>query len=55
MNLSTEQQQTHKHEKQTVVARGVEEEWDGLGINANPLHLEWINNEVLYSTVNYLQ
>ena len=60
MNLSTKQKQTHRHREQTCFCQG-EGEWgrEGLGVwvsRCKLLHLEWINNKVLfYSIGNYIQ
>ena len=60
MNLSTDQQQTHRHRKQTCSCHwggrrsGVDREF---GVSrCKLLYLEWISNEVLlYSMGNYIQ
>ena len=55
-NLSTEQKQTHRHGEQACDSQGAgggrRMDWE-FGVNrCKPLHLEWINEEVLlYSTM----
>ena len=58
MNLSTEQEQTHRHREQTCgcqEAEGRRMDWE-LGVSRRTrLHLEWRSNEVLLcSTGNYI-
>ena len=61
MNLSTKQKQTHRHREQTCGCQGGRGEGEGMdwvfGVGrCKLLHLEWINNKVLwYSTRNYIE
>ena len=61
MNLSTEQEQTHRHREQAVAAKGEVEGGNGMDWNfgvsrCKPLHLQWISSEVLLcSTGKYIQ
>ena len=61
MNLSTKQEQTHRHREQTCGCQGGEgggrgTDWEsGVG-RCKLLHIEWMDNKVLlYSTGNYSQ
>ena len=56
MNQPTKQKQMHRHEEQTVVAKGAEVQWDGweLGIGGcarldglfSSIGLEWMSSEL---------
>ena len=58
MKLSTKKKQTHGHGEQTWGCqgggRGVGMDWEFGVSRCKLLHLEWINNEILYSTGNYI-
>ena len=58
INLSTKQNQIHRHSEQTYGCQGGEEEGEGWtgGWGCKLLRLEWINSKVLmYTTGNYIQ
>ena len=59
MNLSTKQNQTHRHREQTCGCQGGgwgRMDWEFGVSRCKLLYREWINNKVLlYSTGNYIQ
>ena len=58
MNLSTKQNQIHRHSEQTYGCQEGEEEGEGWtgSWSCKLLRLEWINSKVLmYTTGNYIQ
>ena len=59
MILSTKQKKTHGHREQTCDCQrgrgGSGIDWEFGLSRCKLLHLEWISNEVLYNTGNYIQ
>ena len=58
INLSTEQEETHRHGEQTCGCQGGGSvmDWEFGVSRCKLLHLEWISNEaLLYSTGKYIQ
>ena len=55
MNLSTKQKETHSHGEQTCGCQGSGMDWEFGVSRCKLLHLEQINEVLLYSTGNYNQ
>ena len=59
MNFSTNQKQTHRHREQIWGCQGGRGggglEWE-IGVSRGKLlHIEWVNQDLLHSTGNYIQ